>query len=164
MGLGMLRNLRIRNKVASAAALAVMVSAFVFIAAACGGRPSARGPSISAAAIDKIRHIARLIAYANRDPVPTCVEVVATSARKIIAPAAAGGSYNVPNGESVFVISMTGHFLGYGFSFPTRASLPKGTVLSIVINAKTFHVMAEGLNNKSIDLAALGRPFRISWK
>jgi hypothetical protein len=150
------------NKIIVAGPLTLMAVTLVSFTAACGASQPVRDPGVGAVTIAKLRNIARVQAAVSGDRLPRVVEAVATSGSRGIAAAAPGGSYPVWPHEVVFVISMTGHFAGGRFTSPTGVAL-KGTILDIVLNAKTFRVMAMSLGTKPTDLSALGRPFRLSW-
>ena len=48
--------------------------------------------------------------------------------------------------ESVYLITMTGNFTGYGFSTPPGVAPRVGSYLSVVVDAGTFSVTDEGLS------------------
>jgi hypothetical protein len=122
-------------------------------------------PAVSAATMARLQSIARKAALVNRDRNPGGTVAVATTGREALHLATPGASMmpGVAN-KPVYLVSMTGHFKGYGLYYPSPAAVPTGTVLDIVVAAASFRVYAMSLRTEPTDVRAAGTPFRLSWK
>jgi hypothetical protein len=120
----------------------------------------------SAAAVARLRVIARNLAADNGNRAPTSVTAVITSGAKAMRSATPGGNERSFDGVTVYLITMVGKFKGYGFRTPPGVATPTGTVLSIIINERTFRIMAMSLNPKqsAIKPTSLGRSIVLHWK
>jgi hypothetical protein len=65
---------------------------------------------------------------------------------------------DVEGGEDVDLIVMTGHFGATGAKHPPGADTPAGTVLSLVIDARSGETWDYGLGSHRPDLSSLGDP------
>ena len=118
---------------------------------------------VSAVAMAKLRSIARNVASVSGDSRLSAVTVVRTSGKLALATLDhRGATERGASGSTVYVISMTGNFVGKGLHHPPGTPAPTGTALEIMVNSKTFWVLAIGLSNREINLSSLGRPFPLS--
>jgi hypothetical protein len=120
----------------------------------------------SKAAVARITEISRTLAADNGDRAPTSVTAVVTSGAKAMRSATPGSNERSFDRVGVYLITMAGKFKGYGFRIPPGAATPTGTVLSIIVNERTFRIMAMGLNRKqsAIKPSSLGRLIVLHWK
>ena len=120
----------------------------------------------SAAAVARLTMIARTLAAGNGDRAPTSVTAVVTSGAKAMRSATPGSNQRSFDGVAVYLITMVGKFKGYGFRTPPGVPTPTGGVLSIIVNERTFWIMAMGLNPKqsAIKPTSLGRSIVLHWK
>jgi hypothetical protein len=122
------------------------------IYAAFAGQPaqagdgSAPGLAVTAAAATRLNSIAAGFARENGDARPAWIDAVTTTHGKALESATPGDTEPLGNRTTVYLITMKGHFTGYGASVPAGARLPTGTYLSIVVNARTFMVTDWGLS------------------
>jgi hypothetical protein len=61
----------------------------------------------------------------------------------------------------VYVIEMRGHFVCNSCSVPSGASAPTGTVLTMILRARSLQQVDFGLSRQWKDLRVLGKPFAI---
>jgi hypothetical protein len=120
----------------------------------------------SATAVARLRMISRTLAADNGDRAPMSVTAVVTSGAKAMRSATPGSNERSFDGVTVYLITMVGNFKGYGFRTPPGAATPTGTVLSIIVNERTFRIMAMSLNPKqsAIKPTSLGRSIVLHWK
>lgn len=65
------------------------------------------------------------------------------------------GAYIGASAQS-YLIAARGHFIGYGASVPFGASLPRGTVITLIVNAATGRVTDGGISYRYPPLGELG--------
>jgi hypothetical protein len=119
----------------------------------------------TASAVSRLRTIARTAASVNHDSHPATVTAARTVGRKALATIARGVATEPGVGKDpVYVITMTGHFVGYGLHYPPGAAPPRGTVMDILVNARTYWVLAIFLNDRRIQVGSLGKPFSVTWQ
>jgi hypothetical protein len=93
------------------------------------------------------------VAARNGDPRPTMIqhsEGPRDKANRITAGAYIGGA------AQSYLIAVRGHFIAYDASVPAGASLPRGTVLTLIVNAATGRVTDGGITYSYPPLARLG--------
>ncbi|TWE12908.1 hypothetical protein [Rudaeicoccus suwonensis] len=106
----------------------------------------------SAAAIGTsgARQAALNLARDNGDGAPRTMVAVRTTRSAVQASApslvSSGGA------ESVVVVSMTGHFVGYAASGPSGAAIPTGSALTVVYNPATRAVTDWSITDNSYQL------------
>lgn len=101
----------------------------------------------------QILRIALKAAVNNGDPRPVLVqhsEGTRCNANRIASGGCVGGS------RWSYLIAESGHFIADGASIPADASLPHGTVITLVVNAATGRVTDSGISNRYPRLAKLG--------
>jgi hypothetical protein len=122
------------------------------------GGASIPGLAVSSAAVARLDAIAASFAKVNGDARPAWVDAVLTTHTRALESATPGDSEPSGSRTVVYLITMQGHFIGYGASGPPGSRPPTGTYLSIVINARTFSIMDWGLSPKAppVSPASLG--------
>jgi hypothetical protein len=129
-----------------AAALACVTTALAGLAWGRAGSPPAAGSPVPASAISRLTVLASRAATANGDASPQWVTAVLTTHAKALTVATPGDIVPGAGGVRVYLVTMHGHFIAYASSPPPGATLPVGTYLSIVVDAKTFQVLDFGLS------------------
>lgn len=111
----------------------------------------------------KIRDFALGIAAANGDSAPKSMVMVATTRAMALTAATPGDTVPGSTGESVYLVEMTGQFVGNALSTPPGAPSPVGRFLFIVINAKSLELTDLGLTSTtpSVSLSRLGQVMNI---
>lgn len=142
------------------------------------GAPSSRefeggGSGLPAAALPRLRAIAKNAASAYGDWRPAEVTAVPTTHARALSATALGAAAPTPRDTPVYLVTMTGHFTeGHGRTRATeghgrsRAVAPRArTYLSLVVNARSFWVMDTGLSRKPppVPPAGLGPVTSIAW-
>jgi hypothetical protein len=107
--------------------------------------PSA-GTGFPASAVAGLASIAEQEATINGDANPTSASVVETTHAAALTSATPGDLEPDSASESVYLITMTGNFTGYGFSTAPGVAPPVGSYLSVVVDAGTFSVTDEGIS------------------
>jgi len=101
----------------------------------------------------QILQLALGAAARSGDPRPTLIqhsEGPLGKANQITAGAYIGGS------AQSYLIAARGQFIGYGAPIPAGAPLPRGTVITLIVNAATGRVTDDGITNRYPRLAQLG--------
>lgn len=101
----------------------------------------------------QILRIALRAAARQGDPRPTLIqhsEGTRCAANRIMSGACFGGS------AWSYLIAERGHFIGYGATVPAGASLPRGTVITLIVNATTGQGTDGGISYRYPPLAQLG--------
>jgi hypothetical protein len=141
-----------------AAAVGLGVYAAFAGAPAQAGSVPAPGLAVSSSAVPRLDAIAASFARVNGDARPRWTDAVITTHAKALESATPGDTERTGNKTVVYLITMAGHFTGYGASMPPGAKPPTGTYLSVVINARTFRVTDWGLTGSAprVSPASLG--------
>lgn len=108
----------------------------------------------------QILSIALRAAVHNGDPRPTLIqhsEGTRCEANRIASGGCDGGS------NQSYLIAERGTFIGYGASVPSGASIPRGSVITLVVNASTGDVTDGGISYRYPPLAQLG-PVTTDWR
>lgn len=130
-----------------------------------GSAAQAGGTPVPASAIARLTKIARTAAVANGDARPTQVTAVMTTHAAALTSATPGDF--VPSGQRdrVYLLTLQGHFTAYLASGPPGAPAPKGTYLSVVIDARTFRGLDSGLaaRRPPVGPASLGPVTYLHW-
>lgn len=136
-----------RSRWVGAAVVAVLVAGVVALSqAAAATQPR----SLTEA---QILRIALRTAAGNGDPRPTLIQHsdgTRANANRLTAGAPSGG-----DARSI-LIAERGRFVGYGAIIPPGAALPRGTVITIIVNASTGRVTDGGISYRYPPLAQLG--------
>lgn len=148
---------KFRGPIAALAAAAAVTAMIGATAHANTGVTSAP----TTAALARLKAIAHNMGSVNGDSHPVTVVAVETTGRRALAAATPGGTEPGVARVPVYVIAMTGNFKGYGFRHPGGSPVPTGRFLDIVINAKTFWVMAMSLRSERTQVGSLGRAFSL---
>ena len=101
----------------------------------------------------QLRAVAARVAALNGDPHPTKATAV-RSTRKAAVTASSGA--DVDTDQSSYLIVLHGHFVGYAAKLPRGAPLPRGSVLTIVVDASTDLVTDWGISDRPPDTSSLG--------
>lgn len=133
-------------------AVALGAAAALVTSSLAGTRSQSAGrhPGLSE---QQILGMALLAAARSGDSRPTLIqhaEGTQRDANKITAGAYIGGN------ATSYLIAARGHFIGYGASVPFGASLPRGTVITMIVNAATGRVTDGGITYRNPPLAQLG--------
>jgi hypothetical protein len=102
----------------------------------------------------QILRIALRAAAGNGDPRPTLIQH--SEGTRAEANHLASGGYFGGSARSI-LIAERGRFIAYGASIPAGAALPRGTVITIIVNASTGRVTDGGISYRYPELAQLGR-------
>lgn len=130
------------------AVLAVIFSPSAFAASpAASGGP---GPLTER----QILGIARTAAARAGDRTPTLIQHAETSRANANWIASHSG---VDGNQLSYLIAERGHFTANGFSVPPGAKPPKGSVLTLVVDASTGEITDVGISDRYPDLAALNQ-------
>jgi hypothetical protein len=143
-----------------------VTSAILMLAAAACGSVSgtAGGPASSPKAAEPGQPVPSLAVHrltAMADQIVTmdgghtvawATAVVTTRAKALTS--ATPGDF-IPNDAKtvVYLVTIKGHFVDYGYSGPPGSHAPTGTYLSLVVNAKTFEGTDGGLGSKPLPVA-----------
>ncbi|MGN6372630.1 MAG: hypothetical protein ACTHM1_06530 [Solirubrobacteraceae bacterium] len=103
----------------------------------------------------RILAIALAAAKADGDSTPTLVQHVLSTRRRAVR-VTSGGDL-VEGEEPVYAVEVRGHFLAANASRPLGAPPPRGSVLTLVLDASTGKPLDWGLSNTSAHLGRLGR-------
>lgn len=143
---------------AAAALACVWAVVFGLTATGCTRSPSAAGATVPAPAISRLTAIASRAAKANGDSAPSSTTAVLTTHAKALTSATPGDLIPAADGTLVFLVTMRGHFVANAAPVPPGAAAPTGRYLSIVVHARTFQVLDDGLSPKPprISSASLG--------
>ena len=122
---------------------------------------SASGTPVPASAISRLRAVADRLVRGDSQTVPRWVSVVATSRKKALTAAEPFESYVVgPKNVPVYLMTMKGRFWPTPVPTPVLPGKrpPTGRYLSVLVDAKTFHVLYMGLGSQPppIPPASLG--------
>jgi hypothetical protein len=136
--------------VVAGAALAVVVLS--------SGATRSSGATVSPVSVSQIKSIALDIAKANGDAQPSSIEMSAQTTREQAnwvssrddIPAKSGGT------DISYLVVEHGHFAVANSEGLPGSPTPTGTVLTLVINARTGHVTDFGVQNTTPHLASLG--------
>jgi hypothetical protein len=134
------------------AGIAVGLAAIGLALSAIGSGASASvgtvvpGQAVPARAISHLDAIAASFVQENGGHRPLWESAVVTTHARALESATPGDT--VPNSTHtvVYLITIKGHFVGYGASVPPGAKLPTGTYLSVVVDAKTYQILDWGLS------------------
>jgi hypothetical protein len=103
--------------------------------------------------------VALLMARTNGDPLPSSVEVVASTREEALPVVFPGEMVNGAVGPC-YVIEILGNFTALA-SPPLGAASPKGTVVTEILDAFTYKVEDVSVGNFVADIASLGRVFHL---
>jgi hypothetical protein len=102
----------------------------------------------------RLRAVAARVAALNGDPHP--IKAIAVLSTRQTAVTASSGA-DVDTDQSSYLIVLHGHFVGYAAKLPRGAPLPRGNVLTIVVDADTNVVTDWGISDHAPDTSSLGR-------
>jgi hypothetical protein len=126
------------------------------LAAASAGSRGAVAPSKPHLRERRILAIALKAAAAAGDSTPTLIQHSESSRYR--ANLVDSGDI-VPGSQWSYVIAERGHFTLNDASVPSGAQAPRGTVLTLIVSARTGQVTDDGLSNRYPDLAKLGKVY-----
>lgn len=101
----------------------------------------------------RIMRIALKAAAADGDHKPSLIQHVAATRHR--ANLIAGGDV-VPDYNWCYLIAERGHFIAKNASYPPGGHPPKGTVMTLVVDARTGGVLDFGLSDRYPQLRKLG--------
>lgn len=130
---------------------------FLLAAAACGSvsataltashRPKAAEPGqlVPSSAVHRLTAMAdQIVTMDGGHPVAWATAVVTTRAKALTS--ATPGDFIPDDAKTVvYLVTVKGHFVDYGYPGPPGSHAPTGTYLSLVVNAKTFEGTDGGL-------------------
>jgi hypothetical protein len=136
----------------------VRVTALTALLALALGACGSDSPRASSSAADGAKtaglvQIALVAAKNAGDPRPTLVQYSEGTRRH--ANLVDSGDI-VPGAQRSYLIAERGHFTLKDASIPAGAQAPTGSVLTLVVNARTHQVTDGGVSNRYPDLAKLG--------
>jgi hypothetical protein len=135
-----------------AAAIAVGLAVIGLALSAVGSGASASvgtvvpGQAVPQRAISHLDAIAASFVRENGGHQPLWESAVVTTHARALTSATPGDTEPDSTHTVVYLITMKGHFIGYGASVPPGAKLPTGTYLSVVVDAKTYGILDWGLS------------------
>jgi hypothetical protein len=149
----MRRILRKRYIRATLATMLAIGGALAIVSFAVGhsgrhGPPPPTGDKLAA-----LRTVAARVAGLNGDPHPSKA-IAVPSTRKAAAKLQSGA--DVDTDQDSYLIVLHGHFVGYVAHVPRGAPLPRGSVLTIVVDASTDLVTDWGISDRTPDTSSLG--------
>jgi|SRR5213593_2474503 hypothetical protein len=112
------------------------------------GPPPPTGDKLTA-----LRAVAARVAGLNGDPHPSKA-IAVPSTRKTAELVESGADVNTD--QDVYLIVLHGHFVGHVAHVPPGAPLPRGSVLTIVVDANTDLVTDWGISDQTPNTSALG--------
>jgi hypothetical protein len=137
----------LQRPVAGAAALGLLVGAAITLSASASASPH---PQLTE---QQILRVALRAAAGAGDPRPTLIQHAegSRSAANFLA-----SRDLIPSSAWSYLIAERGRFIAYGASPPLGAPLPRGSVMTIVVDAATGRVTDFGISNYYPPLARLG--------
>ena len=101
---------------------------------------------------------AQEMAYYDGDDSPFDVEGVLTTRGEAVKFGLVGQARET---MQIYVVQMSGEFVGYLAKVPDSEALPKGDTLYFVMDAEEMTTTGWGLLNERVDLADIGEPFAL---
>ena len=131
--------------------VATIVTVVLTVSGVFGATAAPRvGGVIPASAIAQLTSIAAQQAAINGDASPTSVLAVEATHAAALTVATPGDVLpQSAASEAVYLITMTGSFIGNGFSTAPGSPAPMGSYLSVVVDSGTFWVTDEGLSQSA---------------
>jgi hypothetical protein len=117
----------------------------------CSPAPLTAKQSVKAPAMADVKKTALAMAAMHGEESPTGVEVVATTRKA--AQRAVGAGDQLDSDQQVHLVQLRGDFVGRA---PQGEKLPRGSVLTVTVDAKTGKVTDTSLTGERQDLAKLG--------
>jgi len=117
----------------------------------------ARAPtSPTPAPVSELDEIADSMAAGNAEPDPKSEEYVESSRGKAVD--AIGPGTVVDTDQPVYLIKISGDFVGEMASVPPGEDLPTGSYLYVVVDQASLRVNDWAIGNQDVDLSTLGKP------
>jgi hypothetical protein len=113
-----------------------------------GGNATTSVSAVPSSATTSLQAAALQLATANGDPAPSSMTAATTdrqTAVSIVTP-----SDSVMTDESVYVVVMTGNFVGNDAKVPSNTALPTGTTLAADFNTVTYQVEDWSLSSQPL--------------
>lgn len=123
------------------------------VASSAGPASAEPGKPVPASAVKRLTTIAdRVVTEDGGHPVAWATAVVTTRAKALTS--ATPGDF-IPNDQKtvVYLITIKGTFIDYGYSGPAGSHAPTGTYVSLVISANTFASTDGGISPKAPPVA-----------
>jgi hypothetical protein len=123
-----------------------------------GPGTSPGGPPVPVSAIPRLTAIAKQVAKRNGDARPAWVTAVLTTHANALTSATPGDFVPGTGKVRVYLITMQGYFVANDVPVPPGAAAPRGSYISVVVNARTFDGMDFGIgpNPPPVSPASLG--------
>jgi hypothetical protein len=122
--------------------------AAVVIVAGCGAATASAGRPVPKSAVSRLIKIAKRAARLNGDRHPLWATAVLTTHDKALLSATPGDTVSNRRHVAVYLVTIRGRFVCNLCSRPSGAKAPRGRYISIVLDAKTFNGMDDGLSPK----------------
>jgi hypothetical protein len=122
--------------------------AAVVIVAGCGAATASAGRLVPKSAVSRLIKIAKRAARLNGDRHPLWATAVLTTHEKALLSATPGDTVSNRRHVAVYLVTIRGRFVCNLCSRPSGAKAPRGRYISIVLDAKTFNGMDDGLSPK----------------
>jgi hypothetical protein len=122
--------------------------AAVVIVAGCGAAIASAGRPVPKSAVSRLIKIAKRAARLNGDRHPLWATAVLTTHDKALLSATPGDTVSNRRHVAVYLVTIRGRFVCNLCSRPSGAKAPRGRYISIVLDAKTFNGMDDGLSPK----------------
>jgi hypothetical protein len=132
--------------------------AAVMIVAGCGAATASAGRPVPKSAVSRLVKIAKRAARVNGDRHPLWATAVLTTHEKALLSATPGDTVSNRRHALVYLVTIRGHFVCNLCSVPSGGKAPRGRYISIVLDAKSFRGMDDGISPKPppVDPASLG--------
>jgi hypothetical protein len=132
--------------------------AAVVIVAGCGAATASAGRPVPKSAVSRLIKIAKRAARLNGDQHPLWATAVLTTHEKALLSATPGDTVSDRRHVAVYLVTIRGRFVCNLCSRPPGAKAPRGRYISIVLDARTFNGMDDGLspNRPPVAPASLG--------
>jgi hypothetical protein len=127
--------------------LAALLAAVVIVAG-CGAADASAGRSVPKSAVSRLIKIAKRAARINGDRHPLWATAVLTTHEKALLSATPGDTVSNRRHVPVYLVTIKGRFVCNLCSVPSGGKAPRGTYISIVVDAKTFNGMDDGISPK----------------
>jgi hypothetical protein len=122
--------------------------AAVVVVAGCGAATASAGRPVPKSAVSRLIKIVKRAARLNGDRHPLWATAVLTTHEKALLSATPGDTVSDRRHVAVYLVTIRGRFVCNLCSRPPGAKAPRGRYISIVLDAKTFNGMDDGLSPK----------------
>jgi hypothetical protein len=132
--------------------------AAVMIVAGCGTATASGGRPVPKSAVSRLIKIAKRAARFNGDKHPLWATAVLTTHEKALLSATPGDTVSNRRHVAVYLVTIRGDFVCNLCSVPPGGKAPRGRYISMVLDAKSFRGMDDGISPKAppVSPASLG--------